>query len=886
MKKRSNAERRRLDENSNKKIPLEKWGPYLSERQWGTVREDYSENGDAWNYFPHDHARSRVYRWGEDGLGGISDINQQLCFAVALWNGKDDILKERLFGLSNPQGNHGEDVKELYYYLDNVPTHYYMKYLYKYPQTKYPYEELVNENARRGKEDPEYEILDTGIFNDDKYFDVFIEYAKNDSEDIFIKIEVVNRGKDTAPITILPTLWFYNSWQYAGIENKPGIEYLSNQSVKTTHQLSGKYYLYFQETDDILFTENETNFERLFKKPNKSEFVKDAFHDAIIKGDGFQKLKDKKEGTKCAPVYRYEIEGGKSEFIFMRLCNKETDNFFPKNFEEIFEVRKKEADDFYEAIHASKCTADQKNIQRQAFAGLLWNKQFYHYDVERWINTSDGITPVSDQRKKGRNHRWKYLKNQDILSMPDNWEYPWYASWDTAFHCITLALIDPLFAKHQLTLLMREWYMDPQGQLPAYEWDFNDLNPPVHAFAALQVYKTEQRVFGRTDLDFLKSIFQKLIINFTWWTNKKDADGNSIFEGGFLGLDNIGLFNRSVVLPGNVLLEQADGTSWMGMYALDMMNIALEIAQHDISFEDTATKFYEHFVIISEALNELGLWDEQDKFFYDVLSINKSDAFPLKIRSIVGLTPLYAVTVIEQAVRDKLPDFTKRMEWFQRYRETNHLYLPSQDHGDYECMLLSLVNKERLVYLLDKLLDESEFLSAGGIRALSKYYQQHPYTLHYNGNVYSVEYDPGDSTSDMFGGNSNWRGPVWFPVNYLFINAIKTFGYFYEDDLKVECPKGSNTFMSLTEVGEEITRRLLHIFEKNDKNERIIYGPYNWFFSKEENADLVLFHEYFHGDTLRGLGASHQTGWTALIANLIHDLKEEDENKEKGKVVN
>lgn len=868
-----NEELKRLQKNATKEIPLEKWGPYLSERQWGTVREDYSENGDAWEYFPHDHARSRVYRWGEDGLGGISDLNQQLCFAIGLWNGKDAILKERLFGLGNREGNHGEDVKELYYYLDNVPTHYYMKFLYKYPQAAYPYSDLLNINRQRGKQDPEYEILDTGIFNEDKYFDVYVEYAKNNSEDIFIKIEVVNRGNEKAPLTLLPTLWFYNNWQYAGDEYKPEITYLNHQCVKADHKLLGKYYLYFQPTEEVLFTENETNFQKLFNRPNNSEFVKDAFHEAIIDGNNLQKLIEKKSGTKCAPVYRLEIDAKGSSTIFLRLTHQKKNDFFPKNFEEIFAKRKKEADDFYEAIHSPTCTDDQKNIQRQAFSGLLWNKQYYHFDVNTWLHTSDGITPVTEARKNGRNRRWKYLKNQDILSMPDNWEYPWYASWDTAFHCITLAIIDPLFAKHQLTMLMREWYMDPQGQLPAYEWDFSDVNPPVHAFAALQVYKMEERIYGRKDIVFLKSIFQKLIINFTWWINRKDSDGNGIFEGGFLGLDNIGLFNRSIVLPGNMLLEQADGTSWMGMYALDMMNIAVEIALNDISFEDSATKFYEHFVIIAEALNELGLWDENDKFFYDVLSLNKSDAFPLKVRSIVGLAPLFAVTILEKEVFDKLPDFAKRMHWFRSYRATNHLYLPSQERDNYECILLSLVHKERLKSLLEKLLDESEFLSQGGIRALSKFYEKNPYHLNYGGKSYSIQYDPGDSTSDMFGGNSNWRGPVWMPVNYLFINAFKTFGYFYEEALKVECPTGSGKYVTLTEVAEEITSRLLHIFEKNDQNERLTNNHYNWFYKKEENQDLVLFHEYFHGDSLRGLGASHQTGWTGLIANLILDLK-------------
>ncbi len=869
------AEHTRLKKNAGKEVPLELWGPYVSERQWGTVREDYSKDGDAWNYFPHDHARSRAYLWGEDGLAGISDIYQNLCFAVALWNGEDHILKERLFGLNNKEGNHGEDVKELYYYLDNIPTHYYMKYLYKYPHSAYPYTELVDKNKNDDKHTPEFEILDTGIFNDDKYFDVFVEYAKINSEDIFIKIEIINRGNETAPLTVLPTLWFYNKWQYKGETYNPSISFLDDHSVKAVHERLGEYYLYFRDADDVLFTENETNHKRLFGKENKTEFVKDAINDAIVNGKDYEALKNKKQGTKCSPVYKFEVPPKSSNTIHLRLTNKKTVTPFRKNFEQIFELRKNEADEFYNAIHPGHTSGDQKNIQRQAFAGLLWNKQYYHYDVERWLNKSDGITPVSEDRLHGRNCHWKYLKNQDVMSMPDKWEYPWYAAWDSAFHCISFAIIDPVFAKHQLLLLMREWYMNPQGQLPAYEWNFGDVNPPVHAFAAFQVYKTEMKVYGKKDVHFLKRVFQKLIINFTWWINRKDADGNSIFEGGFLGLDNIGLFNRSMVLPGNMILEQADGTSWMGMYALNMMDIALEISMDDDCFQDAGTKFYEHFVIISEALNELGLWNEEDRFFYDVLSVNKSDAFPLKIRSVVGLTPLFAVSIIEKDVFDKLPDFTKRIQWFQDYRKANNKYLPSQEKGDDECILLSLVHKERLKYLLDKLLDESEFLSEGGVRALSKFYEQNPYTLNNNGNTYSIQYDPGDSTSDMFGGNSNWRGPVWMPVNFLLINAIKTYGDFYEDEFKVECPKGSGILLNLIEVAKELQRRLLHIFEINENNERLVNGPYNWFYEKQENRGLVLFYEYFHGDNLRGLGATHQTGWTALVANLLFDFKED-----------
>lgn len=863
-----NPELQRLQCNASKEIPLEKWGPYLSERQWGTVREDYSKNEDAWNYFPHDHARSRAYRWGEDGIAGISDIEQHLCFAIALWNGKDSILKERLFGLSNPEGNHGEDVKELYYYLDNVPTHYYMKYLYKYPQAAFPYDQLINENRKRDKTQPEYEILDTGVLKESKYFDVFVEYAKESSEDIFIKIEIINRGSDRAPITLLPTLWFFNNWFYVENPEKPSIELLDAQSLIAIDGKE-KYFLYFQNADQVLFTENETNYEKLFNRPNASPHVKDAFHDAIIHGKDLEALAQKKSGTKSAAVYHFEIDPKGTQIVYLRLTNQKTSKPFFANFEQIFVQRKAEADTFYASVQSADISDELRIIQRQAFASLLWNKQYYHFDVETWINSSDGITPLSEERKNGRNKNWKYLKNQDVLSMPDKWEYPWYAAWDTAFHCITMAIIDPVFAKHQLILLMREWYMNPKGQLPAYEWDFGDVNPPVHAFAAFQVYQTEREIYGNEDIDFLKKIFQKLIINFTWWVNRKDADGNSIFEGGFLGLDNIGIFDRSKPLLDGMLLEQADGTSWMGMYALDMMNIAMEIAVKDPTFEDSVTKFYEHFVIIAEALNRLGLWDEQDKFYYDVLSINNSDPIILRIRSVVGLSPLFAVGVLEKEIFEKLNDFQKRMEWFQNYRRNMGLYLPSQVNKSNGSMLLSLVNKERLQHLCDKLLDEDEFLSFGGIRALSKYYEAHPFHLHLNDQDLTIQYDPGDSTSGLFGGNSNWRGPVWFPINFLLINAFVTFGYFYGDSLQVEFPKGSGEMKNLSEVGEALTKRLFKIFEKNEQGERPVFGPYNWFYQQPENKDLILFHEYFHGDTLRGMGASHQAGWTALVANLI-----------------
>lgn len=876
MIRKNNPEQKRLLANSKKEVPMPEWGPYLTERQWGTVREDYSVEGLPWQYFPHSHARSRVYRWGEDGLGGISDINQQLCFAPALWNGRDSILKERLFGLSNPQGNHGEDVKELYYYLDNIPTHYYMKYLYKYPQAAYPYHDLLETNKKRGKLDPEYEILDTGVFDEGKYFDVFIEYAKANDRDIFIKIEVINRGPDTAPITVLPTIWYYNFWQYNTNSLKPVIQLVDNGCVKASHPSLGIYYLNFQKTDDVLFTENETNFEKLFGRANNTEFVKDAFHDAIVDHKNFQALKDKKEGTKCAPVYHKELGAGKKFSIYLRLSANNPKDAFPKDFKKIFVKRKNEADQFYMELHQSKVTAELKNIQRQAFAGMLWNKQYYHYDVERWINTSDGITPDTEERKHGRNCHWLHLKNQDILSMPDNWEYPWYAAWDMAFHCITLALIDPVFAKHQLTLLMREWYMDPRGQLPAYEWNFSDVNPPVHAFAALQVYQAEERLFGKGDLEFLKSIFQKLIINFTWWTNRKDADGNSIFEGGFLGLDNIGLFNRSMVMPDGTLLEQADGTSWMGMYALDMMNIALQIAVEDPSFENMATKFYEHFVIISQALNGLSLWNEEDGFFYDVLSVDNKNPVALRVRSIVGLTPIFAVSIIDNDIRKCLKDFSKRMSWYQNYRRKNNLYMPSEEHDHDQSLLLSLVGQDRLRLLLKRLFDETEFLAPGGVRALSKYYKDHPYSFDYEGKTYSIKYVPGNSESDMFGGNSNWRGPVWMPMNYLLLGALRTFGAFYDESFLVEFPTGSGNKITLNDACALLKKRLLCIFEKDKNGDRPVFGKYNAFYKRKENKELLLFHEYFHGDNSSGLGASHQTGWTGLVANLIMELEEEE----------
>ena len=872
------AEHQRLNANNKKSIPLEQWGPYVSERQWGTVREDYGPHGDAWGYLPFEQSHYRAYRWGEDGIAGISDYFQNLCFAIALWNGNDPILKERLFGVGNYDGNHGEDVKELYYYQDNIPTHYYMEYLYKYPQNEFPYKDLINTNKTRSKLEPEYEILDTGTFDDDAYFDVNITYAKQNPTDIFIKIDITNRYTKAAPITVLPTLWFYNRWADTPDQPKPVINFLDKTSVMARHQRLGNYYFYFQAPDDRLFTENETNFSKVNLTASTTPFTKDAFHDAIIHGTNKTRLRNKKEGTKFSPVYEMNIKAGETKTIYCRLTDRADDKPFTNGFANIFTVRKKEADDFYQAILPSGISDDHKNIQRKALAGLLWSKQYYHFDVERWLNSTDGITAVNDGKKKGRNKEWTHLKNQDVIAMPDKWEYPWYAAWDLAFHCISLAMVDVVFAKHQLQLIMREWYMKPDGQLPAYEWNFSDVNPPVQAWAAMEIYRIEKETFGAGDVVFLKRVFQKLLINFTWWINRKDRNGNNIFEGGFLGLDNIGVFNRSHHFTEGMQLEQADGTSWMGMYALNMMDMALEISRHDIAFEDSATKFFEHFVLIAESLNGHAMWNEEDKFFYDTLCIGGADAIPLRIQSIVGLTSLFAVSTIDKEIFDKLPDFKKRITWFEKYRKKNNRYWPNEERGDSDEILISLVQKDRLIFLLNRLLHEGEFLSDGGIRALSKYHEANPYSVTIDGVVYTIEYDPGDSTSNLFGGNSNWRGPVWMPINYLIIRSIRKYGEFYGDHLKVECPVGSGNMMNLVDVANVLAERVISLFAKDKNGSRKLYGDYNWFYNKPGNENLVLFFEYFHGDTGAGLGASHQTGWTSLVADLIGGKEVENDS--------
>jgi hypothetical protein len=867
------AEHQRLATNAGKAVPIVQWGPYLSERQWGTVREDYSQDGNAWHYFPFDHAAYRAYMWGEDGIAGISDLFQNLCFAIALWNGKDPILKERLFGLRNGEGNHGEDVKELYYYLDNLPTHHYMEYLYKYPQQAFPYTQLRDENRKRTRLEPEYEILDTGIFNNNEYFDVKVTYAKKNPTDIFIRIDITNKYSKSAEVTLLPTLWFYNRWRNEPEIKEPSITFVNKTCVKAEHSRLPNYYFYFQKPNDLLFTNNETNTLKVTNAPNESVFTKDAFHEAIINHLNVPALRSRKKGTKCAPVYKLKIAGGATKTVYCRLSNAFAEDPFEKGFEDIFSVRKAEADEYYSAILPKGMSEDMANIQRQAIAGLLWSKQYYHYDVEDWLNKSDGITPISNSKMTGRNNDWKHLKNQDIISMPDKWEYPWYAAWDLGFQSICMAVADPTFAKHQLLLIMREWYMKPDGQLPAYEWNFSDVNPPVHAWAAMQVYNIEKKQKGTGDVQFLKKVFQKLLINFTWWINRKDLNGNNIFEGGFLGLDNIGVFNRNIHFAGEMQLEQADGTSWMGTYALDMMDMAIEIATHDPAYEDMATKFFEHFVLIAEALNEHRLWNDEDKFFYDVLVVRGNEPKPLRIQSIVGLTSLFAVSTIESHVFEKMKDFKKRTAWFERYRKQNNRFWPNEERSDGKELLLSLVRKDRLVYLLKRLLNENEFLSPGGIRALSKKHELEPYSVTVDNVQYTIRYDPGDSTSDIYGGNSNWRGPVWMPINYIIIQSIRSYGNFYGDTFKVECPTGSGTMMNLLEVADELTKRVISLFEKDEHGNRRIYNDeYSWFYKQPGNENLVLFFEYFHGDTGKGLGASHQTGWTALVAQLISEF--------------
>ena len=870
----------RLDENARRENNWERWGPYLSERQWATVREDYSAYGNCWDYFPHDHARSRAYRWGEDGLLGVADRRCRLCFALALWNGRDPILKERLFGLTGSEGNHGEDVKECYFYLDSTPTHSYMRALYKYPQAEFPYSRLIEENRRRGLQTPEFELTDAGVFDDDRYFDVFAEYGKNSPNDILIRITISNRGPEPARMHLLPTLWFRNTWSWGPIFDeftaKPSLALIRDGLVGAEHGELGEYQFAYEKGGEPLFTENETNATRLFGAHNSSPYVKDAFHEYVVHGRS-EAVNQNRTGTKFSPCYALEVEAGGSETIRLRLSAKAEAPAEPFiGFDELLNQRKQEADEFYASKIPAGIPDDARVVARQGYAGLLWSKQFYHYVIRQWLNGDSAQPPPDPNRKQGRNREWLHLFNRDIISMPDKWEYPWFAAWDLAFHMIPMARVDPDFAKRQLTLFLREWYMHPNGQIPAYEFAFGDVNPPVHAWAAWRVYKmTGAR--GERDRAFLESVFQKLLINFTWWVNRKDLEGNNLFAGGFLGLDNIGVFDRSHPLPTGGFLQQADGTAWMGFYCLTMLSIALELAEADPVYEDMASKFFEHFIGISDAMNSLGgtgLWDEQDGFYYDQLKVDGRQ-IPLRTRSLVGLIPLIAVEVVETSQIEKMPGFKKRMDWFLGYRgDLNSLITYGEQCSHFCHRMLAIPTQERLKRALRYMLDEKEFLSPYGLRSVSRFHRESPYVFHAGNQEHRVEYVPGEGTSYLFGGNSNWRGPIWFPINYLIVEALERYHHFYGEKLKVECPVGSGQMLTLQQVSQELSRRLSSIFLPNKDGVRPFHGNDTRFASNTHWRDLILFHEYFHGDTGQGLGASHQTGWTALGVRLLEHANE------------
>jgi hypothetical protein len=879
------AEELRLQLSHQRKANWHRWGPYLSERQWGTVREDYSETGDSWNYFPHDHARSRAYRWGEDGLLGICDRECRLCFALALWNGRDPILKERLFGLTGPEGNHGEDVKEAYFYLDSTPTHSYMKALYKYPQTEFPYDRIVAENRQRSRLDPEFELEETGVFEGNRYFDVVAEYAKADPDDVLIRITIANRADEAATIHLLPTLWFRNTWtwgcEHEGCERKPVIVLQDDGSLITDHVTLGRFRFAVDDQPEsgappILFTENETNTARLFGVEEGPHPAKDAFHDHVVAGIPTE-VAMRRHGTKVAPHYILNIPAQGEIVVRLRLTaeDKAIDAPFGDGFGKVFAERIFEANQFHLSRMPAHVTPDEGNVIRQAHAGLLWSKQFYHYAVDPWLQGDPELPPPPASRQRGRNHDWRHLFNRDIISMPDKWEYPWYAAWDLAFHMIPMATVDPEFAKSQLLLMLREWYMHPNGQIPAYEFAFSDVNPPVHAWACWRVYKITGPRGGR-DRAFLARAFQKLLINFTWWINRKDVHGKHLFSGGFLGLDNIGVFDRSKPLPAGGHLEQADGTAWMAFYCTTMLAIALELAQFDPTYEDVASKFFEHFVHIADAMNCLGgsgLWDEEDGFYYDQLQLD-GGSHRLRIRSIVGIIPLFAVEVLDDELMHRLPGFHKRMEWFLNNRrdlarQISYLELEHADGNKNVHRLLAIPSAERLKRVLRYVLDEREFLSPHGVRAMSRTHADHPYSFWCGGDEHRVEYVPGESTSGMFGGNSNWRGPIWFPVNYLLVEALERYHHFYGDSFQVECPTGSGTWMTLQQVARELGQRLGTLFLPDAAGHRPCHGANERFAADPHWRDLVLFHEYFHGDSGRGLGASHQTGWTALAARLM-----------------
>lgn len=848
-----------------------KWGPYISDRQWGTVREDYSENGDAWRSTTHDMARSKAWRWGEEGIGGICDNLGNICFAWAFWNKKDAILKERFFGLSNYEGNHGEDVKELYYYLDNTPTHSYMKMLYKYPIAAFPYEQLIEENKKRTRLDPEFELIDTGVMNNNNYFDILIEYAKASPTDLLIKVTINNLSSNNAKINILPTLWYSNDWSWQNNTRKPNITSLSEEEILLQHQSMDKYYFYIKEEAPLLYCENETNNERLYQSKNDSNYTKDGIHNYIVNND--ENAVNSEEGTKLSVNYDVEIIPGKPVSFCFRLSKEKLENAF-SDFDKIYAQRIQDANDFYTTIQAEIKSEDEKLIQRQAFAGMLWSKQFYHYNVTKWLNGDARMPPPPQQRKQGRNYEWQHVNNKHVISMPDKWEYPWYATWDLAFHCVTLAVIDSNLAKEQLKLFTHDWYMHPNGQLPAYEWDFGNVNPPVHAWSAWRVYKIDATYNGKPDTEFLKAVFHKLLLNFTWWVNRKDKEEDNIFEGGFLGLDNIGVFDRNMPLAEGLQLEQSDATSWMAMFALNMMRIALELSKFDDVYQDMASKFFEHFLTIAYAMENLqadgqGLWDEEDQFYYDRIRSRCGDNRILRLRSIVGIIPLFAVEVIDDNSLQQAPLFKERMNWIYENRPELAALVSRWQEQNNTQHLLSLLRGHRMKKILERLLDENEFLSSHGVRSLSKFHEKNPYQLSINNAHFEVAYTPGESDSGMFGGNSNWRGPVWMPMNFLIIESLQRFNYYYGEDFKVECPTHSGNFLSLKEIATHLSNKVVSLFVKDEHGNRAFLGD-NQTLQKDKNFnDYILFNEYFHGDTGKGLGASHQTGWTGLVAKII-----------------
>jgi len=885
----------RLQEDRQRTAYWRRWGCYLSNRQWGTVREDYSADGSAWDYFSFEQSHYRTYRWGEDGIAGISDNHQRLCFSLAMWNGNDPFLKERLYGLTNTQGNHGEDVKEYYFHLDNTPTHSYMKYLYKYPQKAFPYWQLEHENKKRGLKDREFELMETGIFDNDQYFDVTVEYAKASDEDILIYIQVTNRADENATIHLLPTLWFRNIWSWGYEVEKPKLKIYDRTEdysvIEAQHPDLGDRWLYCangaNSPSPLLFTENDTNHQRLSCQQNDSPYVKDAFHQHVVEGK-HDRVNPDNIGTKFAAYYTLDLAPGETSAIQLRLCDQPNlESPFGQLFNDTFQVRQQEADEFYQRVSPHPKNAELQNIERQAFAGMLWNKQYYYYVVDSWLNGDPSQPKPPEERKDGTNSNWIHLHTDDVISMPDKWEYPYFAAWDLAFHMIPLAAIDPDFAKKQLERLTREWYMHPNGQMPAYEWDFDGVNPPVHAWAVWRVYTIEQEMYGRSDKKFLERVFQKLLLNFTWWVNQHDDENNNIFQGGFLGLDNIGVFNRGGDLPTGGTLSQSDGTSWMAMYCLDLLTIALELAQDNDVYEDIASKFFEHFLYIVDAMNHLGsegadLWNEEDGFYYDVLQVPSGENIDLKVRSMVGLIPLFAVTTIHQETLNKLPAFKSRIDWFVNERPQLSRNLACMEGCDNDSRrLLAVVNEDRLHLLLKKMLDETEFLSDYGIRSVSKYHEKNPYIFKTGDETYDVTYEPAESPTKMFGGNSNWRGPIWFPVNYLLIESLQKFDYYYDGDFKVECPTGSGKMMTLWEVAAELERRLIKLFLPKDNGERPIYGDFLKLQTDENWQDLLFFNEYFHGDNGAGLGASHQTGWTGLVAKLIMQSSKYSKSNEK-----